>query len=163
TEATVSTAALTFTTANWYLPQTVTVTGADDFIDDGDVSYTIITAPATSADAAYNGLDSSDVTALDSDDDVSQIILAPASGLATTEAGGAATFTVVLDTQPTANVRISLSSIDLTEGAVSVARLTFTAANWNTPQTVTLTGVDDHIIDGDQPYSITLAPAVSAD
>ena len=43
--------ALTFTTANWNVAQTVTVTGVDDSLDDGDVAYTILTAPATSADA----------------------------------------------------------------------------------------------------------------
>ena len=36
-EATVSPATLTFTNANWNVPQTVTVTGADDALDDGDI------------------------------------------------------------------------------------------------------------------------------
>ena len=49
----------------------------------------------------------------------------------TTEAGGTATFTVVLNTQPTANVTIGLSSSDTTEGTVSPASLTFTTANWS--------------------------------
>ena len=50
----------------------------------------------------------------------------PTTGLVTTEAGGTATFTVVLITQPTANVTIGLSSSDTTEGTVSPASLTFT-------------------------------------
>ena len=45
----------------------------------------------------------------------------------TTEAGGTATFTVVLDAQPTADVTIGLSSSDTGEGTVSAAALTFTA------------------------------------
>ena len=40
---------LTFTPANWNTPQTVTVTGVDDAIDDGDVAYTIVTAAAPRA------------------------------------------------------------------------------------------------------------------
>ena len=48
-------------------------------------------------------------------------------GLTTTEAGGTATFTVVLTTQPTADVTIGLSSSDPTEGTVAPASLTFTA------------------------------------
>ena len=32
------------------MAQTVTVTGVDDLVDDGDVAYTIVTAPATSTD-----------------------------------------------------------------------------------------------------------------
>ena len=55
TEGTVAPASLTFTTANWNTPQTVTVTGVNDGIDDGDVAYTIVTAAATSSDANYSG------------------------------------------------------------------------------------------------------------
>ena len=44
------------------------------------------------------------------------------------EAGGTATFTVVLNTQPTADVTIALSSSDTTEGTVSPDGLTFTSA-----------------------------------
>ena len=40
-------------------PQTVTVTGQDDLVDEGDAGYTIITAPATGA-AEYVGLDAAD-------------------------------------------------------------------------------------------------------
>ena len=87
----------------------------------------------------------------------------PVSGLVTTEAGGTATFTVVLKTQPTANVTIGLSSSDTTEGTVSPASLTFTTANWNIAQTVTVTGVDDAVADGNQPYTIVTASASSSD
>ena len=55
----------------------------------------------------------------------------PVSGLVTTEGGGTASFTVVLNTQPTASVAIGLSSSDTTEGTVSPTTLTFTTANWN--------------------------------
>ncbi len=56
------------------------------------------------------------------DDDVAGITVTPTSGLTTTEAGGTATFTVVLNSQPTANVTIGLSSSDLTEGTVAPAQ-----------------------------------------
>ena len=70
---------------------------------------------------------------------------------------------MVLDTAPTADVTIALSSSDPTEGTVAPASLTFTADNWTTPQTVTITGVDDGKVDGNKPYTIRLAPAVSTD
>src|SRR2546422_426807 len=97
------------------------------------------------------------------DDDVAGIQVTPVAGLTTTEAGGTATFTVVLQSQPTANVTIGLSSSDLTEGTVAPASLTFTAANWNVAQTVTATGVDDFVDDGDIVYSIVTAAAASSD
>ena len=91
------------------------------------------------------------------------ITVSPVSGLVTTEAGGTATFTVVLITQPTASVTIGLSSSDTTEGTVSPASLTFTTVNWNSSQTVTITGVDDALADGNQLYSIVTGSATSTD
>src|SRR5262249_2362470 len=91
------------------------------------------------------------------------IIVNPTSGLTTTEAGGKATFTVVLGSQPAADVTIGLSSSDTTEGTASSASLTFTAENWNVPQTVPITGVDDFVQDGNIAYTIVTAPAVSTD
>ncbi len=166
------------------------------------------------------------------------ILLSATSGLTTTEAGGTATFTVVLDTPPdtpsvsiasiipgaqatinttgshgltTGNevlisgvtgstpdingvynvtsidadtftiplnvttagsggkvqinpkVTIPLESSLTSEGTVLPASLTFTKDNWNVPQTVTVTGVDDTIVDGNKTYTISLKAAVSAD
>jgi len=81
----------------------------------------------------------------------------------TTEAGGTATFTVKLSIQPTANVTIGVSSSDTTEGTVSPSLLTFTSANWNENQTVTVTGVNDSLDDGNQSYTVVLAAASSSD
>jgi len=91
------------------------------------------------------------------------ISVTPTSGLITTESGGTATFSVVLNIAPTADVLIGVSSSNTNEGSVNVSNLTFTAANWNVAQTVTVTGVDDLLIDGNQTYSIVLAPATSSD
>jgi hypothetical protein len=89
-------------------------------------------------------------------------IVSPTSGLTTTEAGGTATFTVALTGPPTANVTIGLTSSNPTEGTVSPASLTFTPANGTTPQTVTVTGADDGVVDGNVAYSIVTAPAASS-
>ena len=55
-----------------------------------------------------------------------------------------ATYTVVLDSEPTDDVGIDLAA---TGGAVGLsdARLDFTPSNWNAAQTVTVTAVDDEI------------------
>ncbi|MFN7982695.1 MAG: hypothetical protein U0Q11_12620 [Vicinamibacterales bacterium] len=163
TEGTVSPASVTFTSANWNTPQTVTITGVDDSLDDGDVAFTIVTAAATSADAGYSGMNPGDVSVTTIDDDTSGFTVTPTSGLTTTEAGGTAAFTVVLTSQPTANVTIGLSSSNTAEGTVSPSSVTFTSGNWNTPQTVTVTGVDDFLVDGAVAYSIVTAAATSSD
>ena len=41
-----------------------------------------------------------------------------------------------------------MRSGDATEGTVTPAAVTFTPDNWNAPQTVTVTGVDDQEADG---------------
>lgn len=61
----------------------------------------------------------------------------------TTAEGSTNSFTVVLNTPPTSNVVIDISSGNLAVANVNMATLTFTPLNWNVPQTVTVTGVDD--------------------
>src|SRR3989442_151726 len=141
----------------------MTVTGVNDFVADGAVAYTIVTAAATSTDPGYNGMDPADVAVTNAENDTAGISVIPTSGLTTTEGGGADTFTVALTSQPTANVTIGLSSSDLTEGTVSPASVTFTPANWNTAQTVTVTGVNDFVADGNVAYTIVTAAATSTD
>ena len=55
---------------NWDIPQTVTITGVNDDDDDGDILYSIVTAPAASADSNYNGLNASDVSVTNLDSPV---------------------------------------------------------------------------------------------
>ena len=162
-EGTVAPPSLTFTPGNALTPQVVTITGVDDAIDDGDVNYTILTAAAVSPDTDYNGLDPRDVSVTNEDDDAVGISVVPTSGLVTTEAGGEDTFTVVLTSEPTGNVTIDLSSDNTAEGTVAPPSLTFTPGNALTPQVVTITGVDDFIVDGDVAYTISTAAAVSSD
>ena len=68
-----------------------------------------MTAAATSTDPTYNGVNAADVAVTNTDNDVAGITVTPTAGLTTTEAGGTATFTVVLNTQPTADVTIALT------------------------------------------------------
>ena len=63
----------------------------------------------------------------------------------------------MLDAEPTSNVVILVSSGDTGEATVNVSLLTFIPASWNTAQTVTVTGVDDNLVDGNQDTTITLS------
>jgi subtilisin family serine protease len=98
------------------------------------------------------------------------IAVSPTSGLETTEAGGTANFAVVLNTQPEFDVVIAVTTSDTSEGLVSAGsdpgpsvELTFTPDNWDEPQTVTVTGVDDLEEDDHITFAIVTAPAVSSD
>lgn len=91
------------------------------------------------------------------------ITVSPTSGLITTEVGGSASFTIVLDRPPTAEVTMGVRSSDTGEGTVAPSSLTFDASSWDTPQTVLVTGVDDNLEDGNQAYTVVVDAAVSND
>ncbi|WP_417731449.1 Calx-beta domain-containing protein [Rosistilla oblonga] len=162
-EGTVSPSQLVFTTSNWNVPQTVTVTGQNDDIDDGDQSYKIVLAKPTGADAAYTALSANEVPVTNVDDDTAGVVVTPTSGLVTGEDGRTATFTVRLQSRPLGNVTVGLVSSDTTEGTLSTSSLSFNVTNWNTPQTVTVTGLNDNVDDGDIVYSVITTATSSAD
>ena len=70
------------------------------------------------------------------------------------------TFTVVLDNAPSGNVkvRVAESSAEVSLSGQSGANtdLTFTTANWNTPQRVTVTAVDDSTAESAESVTLTL-------
>jgi hypothetical protein len=150
-EATVEPATLTFTTGNWDEPQTVTVTGVDDDVDDGDIEVSI---SHSASGGGYDGL-SADVTVTVQDNDGPGFTILQSDGSTDVSEGGSDTYTVVLDSEPTADVTISVASSDEGEATVEPTSLTFTASDWDTTQTVTVTGVDDTDIDGTQTVTIT--------
>ena len=76
------------------------------------------------------------------------------------EGGATDNYSVKLATQPTANVTVTLVS-----GAHATAnptQLVFTPANWNIPQDVTVTAVDDALAEGTHTATIQHS-AASAD
>jgi hypothetical protein len=54
-------------------------------------------------------------------------------------------------------VVLTVASGDTGEATASPATLTFTPANWNTAQTVTVAGVNDDLADGPQTTLVTVA------
>lgn len=91
------------------------------------------------------------------------ITVSRTTGLLTGEAGISASIAVSLDSPPSANVTIPVATSDATEGVTNVSSLTFTPVNWNVPQVVQVTGLDDGAVDGDVGFSVVLGASVSAD
>ncbi|HSD88556.1 MAG TPA: Calx-beta domain-containing protein [Kofleriaceae bacterium] len=157
TEGVADKASLTFTVDNWNAPQTVTVKGQDDLVDDGDQQYAVVIG----ADAGYldiNGdpVDPADVSLVNKDNDGAGIVVDRTDVLTTDEGGGQDSFNIVLVSQPTADVTITCTSSNTDEGTISPASpLVFTPADWNQSRTVTLTGKDDAVRDGNQPYTVS--------
>lgn len=151
----------------WSTPQTVTVTAIDDALSEGPHSGNI-THAATSLDLNYNSLAVSAVTMAITDNDSAGITVTESGGnTAVTEGAGTDTYTLVLTSQPTADVTITVNADAQTNvdggscgGPSSSCTFTFTSANWNTAQTVTVSALDDAVAEG--PHAATISHSVSS-
>ena len=134
------------------------MTGVNDNIDDGDIAYNIVTA-ATSTDTTYNGFNVPDVAVTNTDDDTGGGVSITPTSINVTEGGATASYDIVLTIAPTAPVTINFTP----DSQISpIQPINFDGSNWNVPQTVTVTAVDDGVVEGLHPGSITHS-AVSTD
>ena len=143
-------AALTFAAMAWNTAQTVTVHVADD--DDGDEEPPTVlshTVSGTGDTVSYpTTLAAVTVEITGTDDDEAGLVVDPqmlgvTEPQMTPDGTEAATYTVRLATLPGGDVTVTLATSP--PGAVTVvpAALTYTAAEWNTAQTVTATAQQD--------------------
>ena len=163
-EARVAPARLTFTPGNWSVAQTVTVTGVDDTANDGDQTTVVtVSVDAAASDEVYDAVPPRTVSVITTDDDEGGVVLTETGGATVvTEAGGTDVVDVALTAQPVFNVVLAVSSGDPSEVSVAPAQLTFTPANWSVPQAITVTGVDDAAVDGDQTTTVTVSVVAGA-
>jgi hypothetical protein len=156
---------LTFTSQNWNVAQTITVSAVNDQVAEDPIHTGIITHSVSSADSAYNGVAVNNLTVAVADDDFAGIY-AERDGSPETwgdlreQYQDSAGFTVVLTSQPTADVVVALDAAPY--GTLSAYSLTFTPANWSTPQHVTATVINDNIAEGYHELDVALT-GTSAD
>ncbi|MCW2926031.1 MAG: hypothetical protein JWM98_3435, partial [Thermoleophilia bacterium] len=154
-QATAAPASLTFTPANWQDDQTVTVTAIDDPIVEAPIHPGSIGFDFTSTDAAYDALTQADLALAITDNDVANVIVTTSgTGNAVTEGGATDDFSVKLATQPLADVTVAVAGG--TQVTAAPATMTFTPTDWSTPQAVTITAVQDVIVEGDHTGQVTL-------
>lgn len=115
------------------------------FYSDGSISYQVVTSWCQDKDK--------DDTA-DCNDSIGVVTTLISGNI--DEGGGTETFDVRLDSPPDGDVVFDVSSSDSGEGTVSPATLTYTSDTWYENQTVSVTGVDDVITDGNQSFDIQL-------
>ena len=158
-EVTINPGALTFTSANWNIPQTVTVTGVDDITVDGSqTTSVIVSVNAAISDDFFDVAPAQTVTVTTADNDVAGFTITASGGTTNVpENGTPDTFSVILTGQPLSPVTLSVVSNDITETAVNPASLLFTTANWNIAQTVTVFGINDGVADGTITSTITVS------
>ena len=161
---------LEFSVDNWNIAQTVLVQGVDDWVCELESqTYSVVLSSSSQVDSLYNSLSSLAVLATNVDDDVASILFSlngGVNGLVTSESPVATanleppTAHVVLTSQPAAPVYVQMSSSDATEALVSPTNLlVFDPSDWNVTQSVSILGVDDNWIDGDQTFHIRAVAA----
>ena len=135
---------LTFTTTNWNMAQTITVTS----VKDDNAAGETITLTHTVSGGDYAGIAADSVTVNLTDSDARNLVLSEES-LAVTEGDATGVgYTVKLATQPSDTVTVAISGhdgADLTLSGTTLTnnQLTFTTTNWGTAQTVTVKAGDD--------------------
>ncbi|MFA5028194.1 MAG: hypothetical protein WC713_09980, partial [Candidatus Methylomirabilota bacterium] len=148
---------LVFTKDNWANPQTVYIAAPDDLVAEGTQDYVIqhTVKQGASADdgGAYDKLKVASLAAKVVDNDVASVIVTETLGSTvvaeerTDAPFNEDTYQVVLSKQPASDVTVAIAA----DGQVVVAggtTLTFTTANWNSPQTVRLTAATDTAKEG---------------
>lgn len=137
---------IVFNADNFGDAQMITVVGLPDKVIDEDQHYKVI-LKAASEDAEFDGL-TSEVELVNVNVDKVGVSVNEAENLVTTESGGTAVFSVVLNSMPAADVTFVISTDNAGYGVIDGSddnklTVTFTPENWNVPQTVTVKGVDD--------------------
>ena len=116
----------------------------DDLVDEGDETFTVTISASGSLPEGFV-LGNATTTVTIAEDDVKRVTVS--TDFLRIVEGGAGTYTVVLDTQPTSDVTVTVGGVP-SGVTVSPAPLRFTPMNWRTPQTVTVRS-PRHDPDGD--------------
>jgi hypothetical protein len=160
-QCTVSPASVDLDAGNWASGVVATVTAVDDPVQDGTQTCLVETGPATSEDPDYQGRDPEDVTVTVYDDDGPDILVIP-TALSISEPSGSDVFALALTGQPVAPVSVDLT-VTSSQCTVSPASISLDTNNWSSGVPVTVSAVDDPLIDGSQICLVQTEPAESAD
>ncbi len=143
----------------------VTLTAVDNRVDSDDKEFRVFARVRK----GHGVVSPSPLTLTVTDDDTRGVTIAP-SGLALDEKDDDSTvatkehegeYSVVLDSKPSGDVVINLAS-DSTDLTVAPVKLTFTPANWNTAQKVTVTAIDDDDINPESSRAAAIRHTVAA-
>ena len=157
-EGTVSIQEVVFTSASQG-PKTVTITGVDDQVEDGDKSYVIEVGKikAKNAKNYNNKINPRDLTLVNKDNDAPEPGLTFSTTDLTVNDASSGGVSIRLGSRPTANVTVMLGITEgSSQGTISTSSLTFTPTNWNVSQQFFIGMYMEGLHDGDQPFEISV-------
>ncbi len=143
---------LTFS-ANSTTPKTIAVPITDDAVDEEEEETFTVTLSSASNATLAGAQSTLAATGTITDDDARGVTVSPTA--VTVDEGGDETYTVVLDSEPTADVTVTVTVPQGTDVSVDKTSLTFTAGNWDDEQTVTVSAVEDADAATDAAVTIT--------
>ena len=109
---------------------------------DADAANDTATLTHDPSGADYDSVSDAILSVTVTDDDTRGVTVTPTS--LTVNEGGTNTYTVVLDTEPSDAVTVTINDpTDNADVTANPASLTFTASDWDTAQTVTVSAVED--------------------
>ena len=145
-----------FTSSNWKRPQTIRISVREDGDSDNEPAQTIVHTVVGTGEYASVTADSVDLSFRDND----QPGLTLSRTSLSVPEGGRGTYTVKLNTQPSADVTVDITGATSDVG-VSDNSLTFTTSDWNQAQAVTVTSLTDDNLDQDD-LVVTLTNTTSS-
>ena len=130
---------LTFTGSDWETAQAVTVSADQD--EDARDDTATLSHSVASTDGDYNGIGVSEVEVTATDDETAGVSILPEE--LTIAEGGSDTYQVVLTSQPTHEVTVTITHSGDGDIGMDHQELTFTDSDWETAQTVTVSAAQD--------------------
>lgn len=151
-QATTSAYLYTFTLSDWNTAQYATMSAIDDALEEsthnGVIKHTL-----TSTDLNFDGKTAFQTGVITDNDAAGINIRLPNDVINIAEAGPSDTYYVRLNSQPTSSVVLNVGAQN--QATASPGVLTFTSGNWSAEQEISLTAIQDYIIEGAHTATIT--------
>ncbi|GBL17350.1 hypothetical protein EMGBS1_01700 [Chloroflexota bacterium] len=142
-----NTAFLTFNSTNYYTAQTVTVRAVDDTAGEGRHAV-VISARVLTSSPNYVGVVVPSFTAEVQDNDAALLLAQTDASTELVEGGAIDTYSVSLSTQPTNTVVVIPGGASPAQFSYSPTSVTFSTTNYDVPQVIIVTAMDDSTVEG---------------
>jgi len=156
----------TFTNANWYVPQTITIEAKHDTLKEDKVETKYISFSVSSSDSNFNGKFIPDVRVSILDNDQPIVWVDPVDGVTVSESGTTDTYEVFLLYPPAAGQTVTVTPSDNADPChviITPTSRAFNSSNYTDPQSFTVRAFDDEVLNSPNPsYSTTISHFVTS-
>lgn len=149
-ELTIDPTSITFDKDNWNTPQQITLTGIPED------TIILLTVTSSSEYAAFNGLTAEKEIRISASQTLTPKINVTPNSFEVSESGNTAEILVSLTNPPTQSTTIHATVEPESECAINTKALYFDEYNYQTPQSIVISGEDDNVMDGNQTCNLKL-------